>query len=233
MADGSTRGDRSEVVDDAVLLAARAVADPTRLAILRHIQASLAPVGVRDLADRLHVHHNAVRKHLTQLHAAGLVIEDIEHAGHTGRPRLCYRPDPDSADTLGGWNPYELLSTLLVEVAGGRQARTVGSDYGASVAQVSGADDPIELLLTTARRHGFEPHTESNGVETHVVLKRCPFESSVTGPRLVCDLHLGIAEGIVATTGHATVLGLDAASPRNGGCRLRVHVSPTAQEARS
>jgi predicted ArsR family transcriptional regulator len=215
-----------------VFVAAHAVADPTRLALLRHIQVADRRVSVRELATEFGLHENAVRKHLVQLRSAGLVIEEVQRQGAVGRPRLTYRPDPDSAGVLAGWNPYEVLSLLLVEVASGRAAREVGADYGRRLGEAAAPErTPIELLEAVTRRHGFQPTTETHGDDTQLVLGRCPFAASVTADRLVCDLHLGIAEGIAASVRTVNVTGLDVAPPREGGCRFHLRLAPTEGES--
>ena len=218
-----TRARRAE--PDDVIRVGRAVADPTRLAVLRAIQAADAPLGVQALADRVGVHANAVRQHLAHLRDAGLVLEETFRTGGLGRPRLVYRADPDSAGSLAGWNPYETLSRLLVQVATGRDPVEVGAEHGRRLADAAPERDPVDVLDAVARRHGFDPTVEPAPGGVDLVLGRCPFAASVTPDRLVCDLHRGMAEGIAARRGGAVVVSLAAAPPHEGGCRFHVRVT--------
>ena len=54
---------------------ARALGDPTRHAIFRHVSDAPAPVGVAELTQLLGLHHNAIRQHLAKLVEARLLVE--------------------------------------------------------------------------------------------------------------------------------------------------------------
>jgi DNA-binding transcriptional ArsR family regulator len=49
---------------------ARALGDPTRHAILRHLAVAPGPLGVDELTELLQLNHNATRQHLARLAAA-------------------------------------------------------------------------------------------------------------------------------------------------------------------
>lgn len=216
--------------DDSEAMAARALADPTRRALLRHLGTLDGPAGVRTLAERFDLHPNAVRQHLAHLRDAGLVLEELERTGGPGRPRLAYRPNPDRDDRTG-WNPYETLSQLLVQVASGTPARAVGAAYGRRLAAAAPEQSATDVLAGVARRHGFQPRLTSDGDGVTLVLGRCPFAASVSADHLVCDLHHGIAEGITRARGGAVVASLEIAAPQRGGCRFHIRVTaPESQD---
>lgn len=73
----------------------RAVADPTRRAILDRLRAGPAPVNA--LADDFRSSRPAVSKHLRVLRQANLVTET-----QAGRQRL-YRLTPDPLRQVAGW----------------------------------------------------------------------------------------------------------------------------------
>jgi predicted ArsR family transcriptional regulator len=55
-----------------------------------------------------------------------------------------------------------------------------------------------------------------------IVLNSCPFADLATEqPDMVCDLHLGLAEGIAERGGGLAVRGIILADPHQGGCRIR------------
>ena len=204
-----------------VVAVARALASPTALAVLRHVEHAEGSLGVRELAERLGLHPNAVRKHLAHLRDAGLILEAVDHGGGAGRPRLLYRRS-GRLPALGGWNPYEVLAELLVEVANGRSAHDVGVDYGRAVAAAAPEDEPIAVLAGVARRHGFEPTIERDGDQTRVVLGRCPFSPTATPDPVVCELHRGIVDGVAASSKAALVASLVTSPPHDGGCQVRI-----------
>ena len=95
---------------------AKALGDPTRHAIFRHISQAGRAVGVAELIDQFPFNHNAIRQHLAKLVAAGLVVETTAPAAGRGRPRLVYEVNPAVEGQWGTTGPYERLSRLLVEV---------------------------------------------------------------------------------------------------------------------
>ncbi len=84
---------------------ARALGDPTRHAIFRHVAESREPLSVGELTDRLALNHNAVRQHLAKLVAAGLVLETRSAPSGPGPPRLVYAVDPPAESRWGVTGP--------------------------------------------------------------------------------------------------------------------------------
>lgn len=212
--------------DEALLQQSRALGDPTRLAIFATIRDAGEPLGVAELTNRFGLNHNAIRQHLAKLRAAGLVIEAQEPPSGPGRPRLSYRVTPGASDRWGGSSPFETLSMLLLELlTGGETARDVGRRAGRRLADEHGtAADTVTILDAVARRMGFEPRVSSTRVGADVVLERCPFLGPAgSSPEVVCDLHLGIAEGIAErASDHATITELVIRPPKRAGCRIKV-----------
>lgn len=204
---------------------ARALGDPTRHAIFRHLADADRPLGVAEINDHFDLNHNAIRQHLAKLVAAGLVIEATVRGTGRGRPRLVYRVDPAVDGQWGTAGPYERLSGLLLEIIRtGRGAEEVGRRAADRFGVPSPTGDAVDDLTGAMARNGFDPEVRPNPEGAEIVLHRCPFVSSaVTDRETVCALHLGIAEGIVAGT-DARVDELVAYDPRKADCRLRVEV---------
>lgn len=58
-----------------------------------------------------------------------------------------------------------------------------------------------------------------------LTLQTCPFVSAVlAAPETVCDLHLGLAEGIADSVGGLVIDEWRPKDPRGAYCRLRCHV---------
>ena len=57
-----------------------------------------------------------------------------------------------------------------------------------------------------------------------LILGRCPFQIAArAAPEVICELHRGLAEGVVeATGGTLRVTDLIARDPRNARCRLKL-----------
>ncbi len=51
----------------------------------------------------------------------------------------------------------------------------------------------------------------------------------MTDPATVCQLHLGLAEGVASELGEGAVVDLAAKDPRQAGCRLEVRIPEEAR----
>jgi predicted ArsR family transcriptional regulator len=228
-------GGRSDLPerDRGVQRKAKALGDPTRHAIFRAVADAPSPIDVATLTARFELNHNAIRQHLAKLCAAGLVVEEVGPSTGRGRPRLQYRP---ALATSGDWgipSPYEHLSAMLVQaLRSGRSPREVGAEAGrelaATLPDTADPGDPVDRLEILATRRGFEPRRVERRNSVDLVLEHCPFQvTATTAPDIVCQLHLGLAEGIAeATGGGVEVIDLVAHDPRRAGCRLKLRRAP-------
>ena len=207
---------------------ARALGDPTRHEIFRYIADAGRPVDVAELTAHLGLNHNAIRQHLAKLVHAQLVTEDRAPGKGRGRPRLNYRIHPAAESRWGVTGPYERLSLLLTEILRtGDSAEEVGRrSVRARRLGATATDDPLELLVDSMARDGFDPEARARGDRVDVVLQTCPFATAaVVDPDTVCALHFGIALGVAdLTDGRLVVDELVPHHPRRANCRLRVHL---------
>jgi predicted ArsR family transcriptional regulator len=89
--------------------------------------------------------------------------------------------------------------------------------------------DGVEAIRAEAARLGFDPLVRQRKTTTEVVLRHCPFSIvAATDPGVVCELHLGLAEGIAAASGDVRVTGLRRADPHTAGCRVLLERSAPA-----
>lgn len=211
-------------------LQARALGDPTRHEVFRFVVGAGRPVGVAELTDHLGLNHNAVRQHLAKLVESGLLVEQTSPAHGRGRPRLVYTLHPAAEGRWGTVGPYERLALWLTEVVrtgdtplevgrrAGRKAARVDLDPGAAAA------DPVGALTAEMARHGFEPEVRPRRGGFELTLHACPFTSAaVADPATVCDLHLGLAQGVADSIPGIVVDELVTRDPRRATCRLRCH----------
>jgi predicted ArsR family transcriptional regulator len=226
---GEGRSDRPDR-EKAVQRQAKALGDPTRHAIFRAVADASGPIDVATLTERFELNHNAIRQHLAKLCAAGLVVEEVGPSTGRGRPRLQYTPALAANSDWGIPSPYEHLSVMLVEALGsGRSPRDVGAEAGRRLAAtLPETEDPVDSLEILATRRGFEPRRVERRESVDLVLDRCPFQvTATTAPDIICQLHLGLAEGIAeATGGTVEVTELVARDPRRAGCRLKLRRVP-------
>jgi predicted ArsR family transcriptional regulator len=208
---------------------AKALGDPTRHAIFRHIAQAGRPVGIAELNEQFPFNHNAIRQHLAKLVAAGLVLEASAPPTGRGRPRLVYEIDLAVEGQWGTSGPYERLSRLLVEIIRtGLDAEEVGRRAADQFRVPSPSGDVVDDITVAMARQGFEPEVRSLRGGAEIVLHNCPFATAALADRhTVCALHLGLAEGLTDDT-TATVTELVAHDPRTADCRLRILVNSDA-----
>lgn len=214
---------------------ARALGDPTRHRIFRFVAEAAHPVGVAELTDYMGLNHNAVRQHLAVLKDAGLVLEGIEGRTRPGRPRLLYRLNPETAGAWGTSGPYEYLASLFGEaLRDGMSPREAGRHAGRREAEhLDAVGDPVDVLEKDMTQRGFRPTRADRGANIDFVFGRCPFEDvAAANPEAVCQVHLGLAEGMAEGLDGLEVLRLVPKNPHRAGCRLATRRSPGNPAAR-
>jgi predicted ArsR family transcriptional regulator len=204
---------------------ARALGDPTRFEIFRFVTGAPEPVRIATIADRFAFNPSAIRQHLAKLVDAGLLVEELASRSGTGRPPLQYRIAPNAMDVWGTAGPYEFLALRLLEVAAGRSPVQVGVDTGRQLAMAHDPDaDAVDVIEAEMASRGFEPRRELRARSVELVLDRCPFEAAASaGGDVVCQIHRGLAEGILEGLGSdLKVVDLIAYNPETAGCRLQI-----------
>lgn len=195
-----------------------------RLRVLEHVR-SHAPVRTIDAAAALGLHQNTVREHLDALVDLGLVERATEPAVGRGRPAALYRPSAADPTLLA--RDYAGLATALAghlartSADPERDARAAGVEWGRELVEGTARSDgdPRTTVLDALTRLGFAP---DDGAERGVALRRCPLlDAARRYPSVVCQVHLGIVEGLLQSIDARTGPGLDLipfAEP--GACRL-------------
>lgn len=208
---------------------ARALGDPTRHGIFEYLASAGTPVGVAELTEHLGLNHNAIRQHLAKLVAAGLVVESTAAPSGRGRPSLQYVVDPAADSRWGVTGPYERLAVLLTEALRSGDTPVEVGRRAALRQRMSQSppDDPIEAVVEEMARQGFAPRLRRRADAVEITLKECPFTSAVlTDPETICQLHLGLAQGVAEAVGGVTVEELVPRDPRRANCRLRCRLDP-------
>jgi predicted ArsR family transcriptional regulator len=209
---------------------ARALGDPTRYRIFCYVAQSREPVRIAAMTAHFGVNHNAIRQHLAKLCDAGLLVEEPAVHRVGGRPPLEYRLEPSAAGRWETDGPYQQLTLLLLEMQStGRSACEVGAAAGRRVPVSAASVGPIDRLEAEMARRGFQPRRKERGSTTEIVLDRCPFAAAAAqDPDVVCELHRGLAEGILeAVGGQVELIRLVRHDPKRAGCRLVTRPDPT------
>ncbi|MGH3733700.1 MAG: helix-turn-helix transcriptional regulator [Acidimicrobiales bacterium] len=211
---------------------ARALGDPTRYRLFRYIVEADRPVGVAELTNYVQLHHNAIRQHLAVLLEATLITDEVERRDTPGRPRLLYRIHPEVAGKWGTPGPYAWLAGLLGDALEQKLTpRKIGYQEGLKQGHgVAGVGDSADAMEQELIRSGFRPVRSERGRQIDYLLQRCPFEDVATdNPATVCQLHLGLAEGLAKGLGDVSVDRLTAKDPHRAGCRLVFNRLPAAK----
>ena len=213
---------------------ARALGDPTRHRLFRYIADAERPVGVAEMTAYVRLNHNAVRQHLAVLKDAELVTEEAEIRDRPGRPSLLYRLHPEGAGKWETSGSYAWLAGLLAEaLKHDWSAREVGRQEGLRRGYEHRPDeDSVDAMEQELIRNGFRPGRSDRGRLTNFVLGRCPFaEVAATNPDAVCQLHLGLAEGLAEGLGNLMVDRLTVKNAHRAGCRLVMGRDPVSKQA--
>lgn len=208
---------------------ARALGDPTRHGVFEYLLDTGVPVGVAELTEHFGLNHNAIRQHLAKLVQAELVVESIAAPSGPGRPRLEYVVHPSAESRWGATGPYERLSMLLAEVVrSGEAPVVVGRRAGLRVRLAPAEhEDPVGAVVDEMARQGFAPLVRRRGDLAELTLTECPFTSAVlTDPETICQLHLGLAQGVAESVGGLAVEELVPRDPRRAHCRLTCRIDP-------
>ncbi len=210
---------------------ARALGDPTRHGIFRYVIDAPEPVTVAQLTEHFGLNHNAIRQHLAKLVDSELVVEEQARSDGPGRPPLLFRVDPRAESQWGVTGPYERLASMLSEIIrSGDTPVVVGRRVGRRRHLGNPIDDdPIGLLFDQMARHGFDPAVRRKGPQAELNLRNCPYvTTALADPDTVCELHLGIAQGIAERVDGLVIDDLVPMDPRRANCRLRCHLSGEA-----
>lgn len=183
----------------------RVLASVTRVAVLEVLRASGRPFGVLELADRMGLHANTVRRHLELLVEYGHVRALREESGRRGRPRRVYTavdwPDPEQRN-------YHLLASVLaayLRAAEEPEAAAVaaGERFGAEFVQPRRLGETAatpERVVRMLDDIGFQPELTPD--RTAIRLHHCPFhELARDQPDIVCGIHLGLIRGALQQLG--------------------------------
>jgi predicted ArsR family transcriptional regulator len=187
----------------------KALADDTRYRMYRYVGLAGRPVSVREMSRRLSLHPNTLRPHLRRLEEAGLISREIRKTASVGRPQTMY----SIRETEGHeGRDYHLLAEMLCSIVRGQralqQARELARQWGAYLVAQGGPKPGVKLparrnlavLQEAMAKAGFQPRFRREGqAAIEITLRDCPFRELADDYReLVCTLHRGLLEGMVA-----------------------------------
>jgi predicted ArsR family transcriptional regulator len=179
---------------------------------------------VDEVAAAAGVHRTVAFQHLERLLALGFLVTDRHRGGLRGKPAKVYRLARGPIEVSYPARLHRQLAGLLAQAldrlgtAGRAAGRDAGRDYGRSLGPARPAPD-VPAALVPLEALGGRYVVEPGGV---LVAANCVFRDACEDAVLVvCGLHAGMLEGILAAGGrpHAVApLG-----PRPGtGCAFAI-----------
>lgn len=205
------------------MLPLEAIADPTRLSIVRHL-GEAGPSTPAQIVAGAGVHRNTVRHHLAALQKAGVIEPAPSDRPDRGRPPRRYR-------LRGSWtlpsSDFRGLAEVLAQLVrlldpNPAAIRKIGRAWGRYFRGRPGERILKEDLPPVLERLGFMARVE--GREIRVSGCPCPLVIP-ENPTIVCKLMTAVVEGYlesdVAAPG-APVIGSAHHDPRRRSCTLRL-----------
>jgi len=189
----------------------KALGDNTRYAIYLELARAASPLATADVAESLGLHPNTVRPHLERMREVGLLAVESNPGGGPGRPQHRYSLAPDSPG-LGLEPPsFPMLARMLLRMAeatgaGAEEALDAGRDQGRTDAPTLAGRSCLAAVEARMAELGFDPAVATEEQVATVAFAHCPFRDlAEERPDLICNLHRGLVEGLVAGVGGATV----------------------------
>jgi predicted ArsR family transcriptional regulator len=187
-----------------------ALAHESRVALIKVLQESEAPMDASELAEAVGLHVNTVRSHLRALERAELVRRQAEPRVQPARPRQLFTATVSSVPD--GRERYGLLARMLASYVAMNATDPVaaseetGRQWGRYLVPsrepfaLTSAEDAEAALLALLDELGFVPRAGEQPSE--IELHHCPFRDVAEAhPEVACSLHLGLARGALDQMG--------------------------------
>ena len=186
----------------------RVLASISRVAVLETLRQAEGPMAVRDLAERMSLHDNTVRKHLDLLVEIGFATRVRDGATRRGRPRYVYAAVPGASPEETRLRNYRLLASVFAAYLDDSDdpqaaAEEAGRRFGVRSVDEAGVGDgspAVERVVQMLDDIGFRPELAAGGAE--IRLHHCPFhELARDRQEVVCGIHLGLIRGALQQLG--------------------------------
>jgi predicted ArsR family transcriptional regulator len=209
----------------------------SRKLVLSTLVSQPEPTSITALTRMTGLHANTLREHLAALERQGLVSRRQARTHARGRPGWLYVATRDDLVS----SQYAGLAAVLAAVIHrtsahpAEDARAEGIAWGRRLAVAHGDPDvPGEAAaqhkaVEVLDEMGFA--AEPGGDPQEMRLTRCPLlEAAHRQTDVVCAVHLGIAEGLMAGYGYDAAGTELVPFAQPGACVLRLHSRPAAVE---
>lgn len=206
----------------------------SRLLVLETLEAQTVPVPITALIQRVQLHENTVRGHLTALLHDGFVGREADISDGRGRPSwLWFAREPAHASAseieYGGLASVLAESISITSQQPALDALTAGQSWGKKIAAQKSLparapqNGAAEYASAVLSEFGFAPQTLGPEI---VELRRCPILDVATSyPDVVCNVHLGLVQGVLESAGHNSTGSSLKPFSAPGVCTLRLPAS--------
>lgn len=205
------------------------LAQPTRARLFGLLCELRRPAATEELAERLELHPNGVRRHLEQLRDGGLVLRERDRR-RRGRPRDMWLISPQASPSGRPPTSYGQLGQWLARVIkpGRVTLRTIestGRQIGREL--VAGAPRAAETSMYAAlTAMGFQPRRELPAASRGLAYRlcNCPYrEAAQANPEAICGLHRGVTRGLLeALDPDGELIAFRPQHPLHAGCLIEL-----------
>jgi DeoR family suf operon transcriptional repressor len=164
------------------------------------------PVTAKELGEQFSVSANAVRRHLKELEAEGLVAYGREQRG-TGAPTYCYRLSPNGEALFP--NQYEEALTRVLEYVMQKDGRggalSVFEQQYAELRRKLGTEldsltplDRVKAVAGVLEEAGFMPEPRESAGEISLHVQNCSIRAVANCLPEICEAELRFLEDVLA-----------------------------------
>jgi predicted ArsR family transcriptional regulator len=175
-----------------------AISSYSRVEIL-HLVQERSSRTIREIVEATGLHPNTVREHLQRLMDDGYVVSEIEHRTTRGRPRVLY----SAADGVASSSAVQQEKVVQAARRGDLMRRLLTADIPAELE--TDALHQLDALVEELQDEGFDPVVDEKALT--IDLSPCAHaETQATHRAVLCSVHLGIMQGVVAQAGGPLVV---------------------------
>ena len=170
-----------------------AISSYSRVEIM-HLLQERPQRAISELVEATGLHANTVREHVQRLIDAGYVIAETEHRTTRGRPRVLYSAATGSDEAS---SPVAVRRAEEAARRGDLLRRMYGSDTDAEL----GADalHQLDALVEDLGDAGFDPLVDQRDLT--VDLTPCPHVPAAEHRGVLCSVHIGLMDSVLAQAG--------------------------------
>jgi predicted ArsR family transcriptional regulator len=178
--------------------------------IILEVLSQRGPLPIGEIARAAHHSPMALRYHMTQLIAEGLVeVKDVAHRESVGRPVIRYALADKASERLP--KQYDQLAVQLLdeinETLGEKDKRALLRRVGRRMAKTASAkwrktariEWRLERTVEFLMARGYMPHWEKHNGEHTLHICNCPYRQVALEHRQVCDMDIAMIAELLAT----------------------------------